>query len=145
MESGFFWFHDSNLSHSAKILEAALDRSAFWLIDHPPYSADLAPCDFCLFSHINKIIRGRRFGSDHELISRVRRMQNSLTKEFFPEEVEQLIKRAECCIELGGDYVEKPQNEMEKRTSTVEIIQYSHYLLITPRTWGWNQTQSWST
>ena len=33
----------------------------------PPYSPDLAPCDFWLLSTIKKELKGRRSGSDEEL------------------------------------------------------------------------------
>lgn len=113
LQGGLFLLHDNASSHTAKIVKAALDRSAFWKIDHPPYSPDLAPCDYYLFPHMKKIIRGRRFESDNELISCVHSMLNSFTKEFFSEGMKKLIQRAKRCIELGGDYVEKPQNELE--------------------------------
>ena len=31
------------------------------MLGHPPYSPDLAPCDFFLFPTLKKILRGRQF------------------------------------------------------------------------------------
>ncbi|KAI6656241.1 Mariner transposase [Oopsacas minuta] len=37
-------------------------------LPHPPYSPDLAPCDFWLFPKLKDQLRGRRFFSNEELI-----------------------------------------------------------------------------
>jgi hypothetical protein len=51
--------------------------SNFWrnkkmaVVPHPPYSPDLAPCDFCLFPKMNLKLNGRRF--DHMKCRSLRR------------------------------------------------------------------------
>jgi len=40
------------------------------LLEHPPYSPDLAPSDFWLFPHLKKFLRGKRF-SNEEVIAAV--------------------------------------------------------------------------
>ncbi len=37
------------------------------LLEHPPYSPDMAPCDFWAFPQIKKNLAGYRFGSQTEL------------------------------------------------------------------------------
>jgi hypothetical protein len=34
-----------------------------WMIPHPPYSPDLAACDFALFPKLKMKLKGRRFGT----------------------------------------------------------------------------------
>jgi hypothetical protein len=41
------------------------------MMEHPPYSPDLAPSDFYLFSPMKEAQRGRRFSSDEEVIGAV--------------------------------------------------------------------------
>jgi len=36
------------------------------LLEHPPYSPDLAPSDFHLFPNLKKFVVGKRFGSNEE-------------------------------------------------------------------------------
>ena len=35
----------------------------------PPYSSDLAPSDYWLFGNLKKMLQGKRFGSNEEVIS----------------------------------------------------------------------------
>ncbi|XP_068082266.1 uncharacterized protein [Anabrus simplex] len=43
--------------------------SGLTVLDHPPYSPDLAPCDFALFPEVKMKLRGRRFASDEQLLA----------------------------------------------------------------------------
>ena len=38
-----------------------IDRRSIEVLGHPPYSPDLAPCDFFLFPTLKKILCGRQF------------------------------------------------------------------------------------
>ena len=46
--------HDNAKPHVAKIVKAYLENEGITIIDHPPYSPDLAPCDFWLFSKLKQ-------------------------------------------------------------------------------------------
>ena len=37
------------------------------ILDHPPYSPDLAPSDFHLFLHLKKYLAGEKFDDDDEV------------------------------------------------------------------------------
>ena len=39
------------------------------LLLYPPYSSDLAPSDYWLFADLKRILQGKRFGSNEEIIS----------------------------------------------------------------------------
>jgi histone-lysine N-methyltransferase SETMAR len=41
----------------------------FQCLDHPPYSTDLAPSDYNLFSGLKKQLKGHHFSSDAEVIA----------------------------------------------------------------------------
>ena len=45
-----------------------LENSGLKTLPHPPYSPDLAPCDFWLFSRIKDELRGKRFSTNEELV-----------------------------------------------------------------------------
>ena len=40
---------------------AAIEECGLQLMDHPPYSPDLAPSDFFLFPEMKRQLKGRRF------------------------------------------------------------------------------------
>jgi len=43
--------------------------AGFELLPHPPYSPDLAPSDYWLFADLKKMLQGKRFGSNDEVIA----------------------------------------------------------------------------
>jgi len=46
---------------------AALTEIGGTALQHPPYSPDLAPCDFWAFPTLKAQLRGKRFSSDDEV------------------------------------------------------------------------------
>ena len=53
--------HDNAPSHQASMTQETIDRGSIEVLGHPPYSPDLAPCDFFLFPTLKKILRGPQF------------------------------------------------------------------------------------
>ena len=43
------------------------DRDEIKTVPHPPYSPDLAPCDFWMFPRLREKLRGRRFEDVEEI------------------------------------------------------------------------------
>ena len=48
---------------------AKLNELSFELLPHPPYSPDLAPSDYYLFADLKKMLQGKRFYSNEEVIT----------------------------------------------------------------------------
>ena len=55
--------HDNAPARTAAANREFLVSEVVQLMSHPQYSPDLAPCDFCLFSHVKKQLRGTRYDS----------------------------------------------------------------------------------
>ena len=66
-------------------------------VPQPPFSPDLAPCDFCLFPKL----RGCRYEAIKEMNEAVTKVIDTLTQEDF----QKLLERYKC-IAAGGDYFE---------------------------------------
>ena len=71
-------------------------------VPHPPYSRDLAPCDFWLFPKL----RGCRYERIEEMKEAVTKVIDTLTQEDFHEAFQKLLERYNKCIATGGDYLE---------------------------------------
>ena len=71
-------------------------------VPHPPYSPDLAPCDFCLFPQL----RGCRYETIEEMKETVMKVIDTLTQEDFHWAFQKLLERYSKCIAAGGDYLE---------------------------------------
>ena len=70
-------------------------------VAHPPYSPDLALCDFWLFLKL----RGCRYETIEEMKEAVTKVIDTLIQEEFHGALEKLLERYKC-IAAGGDYLE---------------------------------------
>ena len=69
----------------------------------PPFSLDLAPCDFWLFPKL----RGSRYETIEEMKEPVTKVIDTLTQEDFHGAFQKLFERYNKFIEAGGDYIER--------------------------------------
>ena len=68
-------------------------------VSHPPYSPDLAPCDFGLFSKL----RGCRYEMTEEMKEAVTKVIDTLKEENVHGALQKLLERYNMCIAAGGD------------------------------------------
>ena len=61
--------HDNAPAHWALATQKKLAYLGFHFLDHPPYSPDLAPSDYHLFSGLKKQLKVRHFSSDADIIA----------------------------------------------------------------------------
>ena len=77
------------------------------LLEHPPYSPDLAPPDFHLFLKLKHFLAGERFSSNEEVVAAVQGYFADLPENHYRDGIMALEHRWNKCISLKGDYVEK--------------------------------------
>ena len=70
-------------------------------VPQPPYSPDLAPCDFYLFPKL----RGCRYERIEETKVAVTKVIDTLTQEDFNGALKKLLERYNKCIAAGRDYL----------------------------------------
>jgi len=51
--------HDNAPAHTALSIREFLAKKNIPVLPHPPYSPDLAPCDFCLFPKLKSKMKGQ--------------------------------------------------------------------------------------
>jgi hypothetical protein len=75
------------------------------IVPHPPYSPDLAPCDFALFPKLKMKLNGR-----YKTVSDIQResqaVLNSIKENYFHSAFEARKKRRAYCICSQGNYFE---------------------------------------
>ena len=69
-------------------------------VPQPPYSPDLAPCDFWLFPKL----RGCRYEKIEEMKKAVTKVIDTLKPEEFHGAFKKLLEQYNKCIAAGGDY-----------------------------------------
>ena len=102
----FFLHHDNAPAHTARNTIDFIGRSGINLIEPPPYSPDLAPCDFWLFSKIKDPLRGKLLETREELTEAVNDQLHQIKNEDFKLCFQNWLKRMQKCIDIGGNYVE---------------------------------------
>ena len=76
------------------------------LLEHPPYSPDLAPSDYYLFRNLKQFFRGKRFSSNEAAITAVDKYFAELPKSHYRDGIKILGNHWNKCIEVKGDYIE---------------------------------------
>ena len=101
-------FHqDNGLCYKSIATIAKLHEMHFILLPHPPYSPDLAPSDYWLLADFKRMLQGKRFGSNEEVILKTEVYFEAKDKLFYKKGIELLEKHCNQCITLEGDYVDE--------------------------------------
>lgn len=98
--------HDNAASHKAQIITEYLQEEKIFLLPHPPYSPDLAPCDFFLFPRIKKELKNRHFDNVENLARAIQAITDSIPKEDYQKSFENWKIRLQQCIDHYGNYFE---------------------------------------
>ena len=102
-KSGQWHFHQDNAPvHNSIPVTVYLTKMGIKTVPQPPYSPDLAPCDFWLFPKL----RGCRYKTTEEMKEAVTKVIDTLTQEDFNGAFQKLLERYNKCIAAGGDYFE---------------------------------------
>ena len=88
--------------HNSLLVTDYLSQMSIKTVRHPPYSPDLAPCDFCLFSKL----RGCRYKTAEEMKETVTKVIGTLTQEDFDAPSQKLLEWYNKGIAAEGDYFE---------------------------------------
>ena len=98
---GQWHFQQDNTSvHNSILVTELLTKMSIKPVPQPPYSPDLAPCDFSLFPKL----RGCRYETIEEMKEAVTKVVDTFTQEDFNGAFQKLLERYNNCIAAGGDY-----------------------------------------
>ena len=107
------WMETSSWQRTASRRE--LSHAVFWLnLTLPPYSSNLAPCDFSLFPSLKTKHQGIRFETSEAVLQNSEAILKDLTKNGLHHVFEEWQQRSKKCIQLGrGEYFEKDHVNIE--------------------------------
>ena len=69
--SGVHLLHDNASSHKCEAVKSFFASEKVKVLNHPPYSHDLSPCDFFLFPRFKKMLSGNKYTSRSSLGSAI--------------------------------------------------------------------------
>jgi len=104
-EQTWLLHHDNDPSHTSHPPVFG-EKNKIAVIPHPPYSPDMAPCDFFLFPKLILKLKWRRFDIIEEIQAESHRVLDTLTEKDFQEAFQKLRRRWDRCLHAGGNYFE---------------------------------------
>ncbi|GFW94458.1 histone-lysine N-methyltransferase SETMAR [Trichonephila clavipes] len=107
LTNGVRLLHDNARPYTALVTKALLKQFKWEVLDHPPYSPDLAPIDFHLFRYLKSHLSGKSFRDDDEIKDEVEMWLRQQAATFYVCGIQKLVHRLNKCLDNGGDYVEK--------------------------------------
>ena len=99
--------HDNAPGHASLLIRSYLAKHQTSVVPQPPYSPDLAPADFFLFSKLKTTLKTRRFQTIEEIQENAIREHPTITESAFQEAFQQRKNSWERCIASRGDYFER--------------------------------------
>ena len=101
--SGVHLFHDNASSHKCEVVKSFLASEKMKVLNHPPYSPDLSPCDFFLFPRLKKMLSGNKYMSRISLGNAIYQCLQQIPKEDNLSAFRDWIKRLQkMCFSKGG-------------------------------------------
>ena len=106
--------HDNAPSHTALVLRDHFDKNSTLIVPQPPYSPDMAQCDFWLFPKLKRPNRGHRFETIEEIQAESKKALKAIAEIEFNKCFDDWKKRWHKCIISGGDYFEEDEIDLDK-------------------------------
>jgi hypothetical protein len=91
--------------HTAAFTRAVLEHFSWELFDHSPYTPDLAPSGYHLFTYLKNWLKSQQFNSNEELMEGVKVWLRSQVADFFDAGIQKVIPRHKSLLNPSGDYV----------------------------------------
>jgi len=95
---------DNSRCHTAKIVQAKMTKYRCKRVPHPPYSPDLAICDFYLFGTLKEKLRGTSSRDEEELLQNVMTVLEGIPKEELIRAFSHWQERCKWVVSNKGEY-----------------------------------------
>jgi transposase len=95
---------DSAPAHTAHSIQVFLASRGIPVTQQPPYSPDMALCDFWLFSQLKTVLIGNRFEDIDTIKKNAMSMLNTIPKDSFKTCLQQWHDRWKKCVRSQGEY-----------------------------------------
>jgi hypothetical protein len=100
------------------------------VLAHPPYSADLAPCNYWVFAYMKEYLEGKQFESEGNINTAVTAPLHHPSKDEYRTASDCLPHRWEKSMDSAGDYMEKRTNMYTCRNREISVVLLSCIVLL---------------
>lgn len=97
--------HDNAKPHTAFNTQKKLRQLGWEVLNHPPYSPDLAPSDYYLFRSLSNYLRGKKFSNIDEVKVHLEEFFYSKPSKFYATGLLNLADRWDKVIQSNGGYL----------------------------------------
>lgn len=103
----FHFLQDNARPHTARITQAKLADMGFTVLRHPPYSPDLSPSDYYLFSAMKAGLKEKIFTDAEEANDHIQTWFDEKPDEFFHRGIHLLPEKWNKCVAANGNYFQR--------------------------------------
>ena len=98
---------DNATPHRARLTKRWLSDNNLTILDHPPYSPDVAPSDFGLFGILKERLKGLEVSGTEDLEEKVKKLLGEFPESLFTNLHTEWLERLEWVATHGGEYYTK--------------------------------------
>jgi len=98
--------HNNAPAHTTHSIQVFLASHGIPVVQQPPYSPDMAPCDFWLFPQLKTVLKGKSFEDIDTIKKNVTSKLNTIPKDSFQKSFQQWQDRWKQCVSSQGEYFE---------------------------------------
>ena len=98
--------HDNAPAHSSNLVQQFLAKHKIEQLRQPPYSPEIAPCDFWMFPKLKMALKGKRFDDIETIQSNATRELKAIPKYAFEDCFKTWKHRWEHVVQSNEDYFE---------------------------------------
>jgi hypothetical protein len=93
---------DNAPMHNTEMVREMLTQWNIPGMDQPPYSPDLAPCDFFLFGYLKQFVRDVQFSTEQEFVNVIISFLEAISPKLWSDVFENWKARLQTCVDAGG-------------------------------------------
>lgn len=101
---GVLYLHDNAKPHTAKLTQEKLKQLGWEVLPHPPYSPDIAPCDYYLFRSLDNYLVNKSFSDEEVLKTALATFFTSQKETFWRRGIHSLQERWQHVVDAEGQY-----------------------------------------
>jgi histone-lysine N-methyltransferase SETMAR len=102
---GVVFHHDNARPHTSLMTHQRLRGFGWEILNHPPYSPDLAPSDYHLFRSLQNNLDGKKFDTLEALKKHLDQFFDEKPRKFYEDGIMKLPERWQKVIEQNGQYI----------------------------------------
>jgi transposase len=96
---------DNAKRYTSEMSIEKIEELGFILVPQPPYSPDIAPCDYFMLGYVKQHLEGKHFTREDQVIAAVKEVFDKIPLQVFQNVMDDWQYRLRRCIQLGGEYL----------------------------------------